>query len=106
MKRNILLYTLLIVCIIYCTNAYSQEKNIIVNGRVLDKDTKQGIPGVSVVLQSTNKGLTQTNGDGKFSVNVPIGGTLLFKFLGYNTSSVKITNQTKLTLFGKIPQNS
>ncbi|MEH3111985.1 SusC/RagA family TonB-linked outer membrane protein [Pedobacter terrae] len=98
MKRNILLYTLLIVCIICCTNAYSQEKNIIVNGRVLDKDTKQGVPGVSVVLQSTNKGLTQTNGDGKFSVNVPIGETLLFKFLGYNTASAKITGQTNITV--------
>ena len=56
------------------------------------------MPGVSVVLQSTNKGLTQTNGDGKFSVNVPVGGILLFKFLGYNTSSVKITDQTNITV--------
>ena len=32
MRRNILFYALLIVCIMLGTSAYSQEKNIIVNG--------------------------------------------------------------------------
>lgn len=98
MRRNILFYALLIVCIILGTSAYSQEKNIIVNGTVVDKETKQGVPGVSVILEATNKGLTQTNGKGQFTVNVPVGGTLVFKFLGFNTTKTKITGATNITV--------
>ncbi|WP_316824464.1 SusC/RagA family TonB-linked outer membrane protein [Pedobacter miscanthi] len=98
MRRNILFYALLIVCVICGTSAYSQEKYIIVNGTVVDKETKQGVPGVSVVLEQTNKGLTQTNGKGQFTVNVPVGGTLLFKFLGFNTQKTKITGATNITV--------
>ncbi|RBQ03611.1 SusC/RagA family TonB-linked outer membrane protein [Pedobacter miscanthi] len=98
MRRNILFYALLIVCIICGTSAHSQEKYIIVNGTVVDKDSKQGVPGVSVILEQTNKGLTQTNGKGQFTVNVPIGGTLLFKFLGFNTQRTKITGATNITV--------
>jgi len=98
MKRNILFYVLLFVSIICCTETYSQEKFTIVNGTVVDKDTKEGVPGVSIILENTNKGLTQTNGNGKFAVNVPVGSTLLFKFLGYNTQKVKITTQTNITV--------
>jgi len=98
MRRNILFYALLIVCIMLGTSAYSQEKNIIVNGTVVDKETKQGVPGVSVILESTNKGLTQTNGKGQFTVNVPVGGTLVFKFLGFNTTKTKITGATNITV--------
>ena len=98
MKRNILFYTLLVVCIMIGTSAFSQEKFNLVNGTVVDKETKQGVPGVSIILESTNKGLTQTNGSGKFSVNVPEGSTLIFKFIGYNTQRVKITNQNNITV--------
>lgn len=98
MKRNILFYTLLVVCIMLGTSAFSQEKFNLVNGTVVDKETKQGVPGVSIILESTNKGLTQTNGSGKFSVNVPEGSTLIFKFIGYNTQRVKITNQNNITV--------
>lgn len=98
MKKNILFYTVLIVCIICGTSAYSQQKTMILNGRVVDKEAKQGVPGVSVILDETNKGLTQTNGNGQFSVNVPIGSTLSFRFLGYNTQKYKVTGTNNITI--------
>jgi TonB-linked SusC/RagA family outer membrane protein len=98
MKKYIRFYAWLVMCLIYGTQAYSQEKNIIINGTVIDKETKSPVPGVSIMLESTNKGLTQTNGDGKFAVSAPVGGTLIFKFLGYNTQRVKVTGNTNITV--------
>lgn len=83
---------------LFGVSAYSQQKSIIVSGTVVDKESNQGVPGVSVILEEGNKGLTQTNGRGQFSVNAPIGGTLLFKFLGYNTQRVKVTGATNISV--------
>ncbi|SES08138.1 SusC/RagA family TonB-linked outer membrane protein [Pedobacter rhizosphaerae] len=98
MKKYIRFYAWLVMCLIWSAQAYSQEKNIIINGTVIDKETRTGVPGVSIILESTNKGLTQTNGKGQFSVSAPVGGTLIFKFLGYNTQKVKVTGQTSITV--------
>jgi len=98
MKKYIRFYAWLVMCLVWSTQAYSQEKNIIINGTVIDKETRSGVPGVSIILESTNKGLTQTNGKGQFSVSAPVGGTLIFKFLGYNTQRVKVTGQTNITV--------
>lgn len=98
MKKYIRFYAWLVMCLVWSTQAYSQDKNIIINGTVIDKETRSGVPGVSIILESTNKGLTQTNGKGQFSVSAPVGGTLIFKFLGYNTQRVKVTGQTNITV--------
>lgn len=65
-----------------------------VSGTVLDGDSKSPLPGVNVVIKGTSNGTT-TDGDGKYSLNVPDeGGVLVFSFIGYTTQEVIIDNRT------------
>ena len=65
-----------------------------VSGTVLDGDSKEPLPGVNVVIKGTSIGTT-TDGDGKYSLNVPDeGGVLVFSFIGYATQEAIIENRT------------
>lgn len=62
-------------------------------GTVTD-ETKNPIPGVSVVVKGTTIG-TLTDAAGKFQLVVPATGkSLLFSFIGMNYKEVQIANQT------------
>lgn len=60
-----------------------------VTGRVTGKDDGLPIPGVSVSVKGTTTG-TQTNVDGKYSINVPDGGALTFSFIGYAPQTLTV----------------
>ena len=65
-----------------------------IQGRVTDKDTGEGIPGVAINIIGTNQGAAATY-DGSFVIlNVPPGiYSLLAKTIGYNSvqiDSVKV----------------
>lgn len=63
-----------------------------VQGRVTDRSTGQGLPGVTVLVKGTTVG-TSTDPDGKYLLRVPaIAKTLTFNFIGYITKEVKLTN--------------
>lgn len=73
----------------------SLAQDMTVSGRVVD-DTGAGLPGVSIVLQGTNRG-TSTSANGEFTLPVPAsGGTLVFSFIGYVTQQVAISNQSTI----------
>ena len=57
----------------YATNGYAQN---MVRGVVTDV-TGDPLPGVSVVVKGTTTGTT-TDIDGRYSINVPSTGTLIF----------------------------
>jgi TonB-linked SusC/RagA family outer membrane protein len=88
MRKHILFYIVLIVCMICCTDIYSQTQNITVTGTVVDKSNNTIFPGVSIYLGQ--KGLTQTDAHGKFTVTVPVNSILTFTFMGFVTEKVKI----------------
>ncbi|MBE9583617.1 SusC/RagA family TonB-linked outer membrane protein [Mucilaginibacter sp. JRF] len=71
------------------TKVYSQTKVITVSGTVLDKAANIELPGVTVA--SNGKGLIQTDGKGRFTVNVPENAILSFSFMGYATQTIKAT---------------
>ncbi|QNE38789.1 TonB-dependent receptor [Hymenobacter sp. NBH84] len=83
-----LLFLLLFVCAGF-TGAFAQTGSV--SGRVLDEQ-KQGLPGVTVVIEGTSLG-NSTNADGTYSIqNVPTGPqTLIISFVGYNTQRQPIT---------------
>ncbi len=64
---------------------YAQGKTV--SGKVTDHSNLP-IPGVNVVVKSTKKGVT-TDMDGKYSLSVSPGETLVFSFLGYKTIEQK-----------------
>ncbi len=68
-----------------------------VDGLVIDANTKEPIPGVSVLVKGTTKGAA-TSVDGKFSIPAEVGDLLQVSFIGYKTQSIKLTNTSYLTV--------
>lgn len=75
----------LAITMLCCFLSFSQEKTI--TGTVSDKN--EVLPFVVVQIKGT-KTVTHTDFDGKFSIKVKVGETLLFSFIGYDTLKVKI----------------
>ncbi|GAA4346643.1 SusC/RagA family TonB-linked outer membrane protein [Hymenobacter saemangeumensis] len=66
-------------------------QNRTVTGRVIDKSTNEGLPGVGVIVKGTTVG-TATDIEGRYSLSVPAdANTLQFKFLGYVSTERPIT---------------
>ncbi|MCA5003870.1 TonB-dependent receptor [Sphingobacterium sp. WQ 366] len=73
--------------------SFAQE---IRKGIVVD-ETNNPIAGVSVQVQSSNK-KSQTDNSGQFSLGAKIGETLVFTFVGYNTQTIKISNNDAIRI--------
>ncbi|MBC9911263.1 SusC/RagA family TonB-linked outer membrane protein [Chitinophaga varians] len=85
MKRELLLW--LFVCS-SVLNAVAQTRTI--SGKVTDAKDGSALPGVTVVIKGTTKGVF-TSGDGTYKVNnVASGTTLVFSFVGYLTKEVPV----------------
>lgn len=76
------------------------EKSLIVEvtvrGTVLDQ-TGNPIPGVTVSVSGTTIG-TATDLDGEYSLSVPEGSTLVFSFIGYETQSIAVGDQSVIDI--------
>ena len=85
--------TLLLAFVVQIT--FAQEKSI--SGIV--SDSSGTLPGVSVVVKGTSTG-TETNFDGKYSIQAKTGDILSFSYLGFKTSerTVGSSNNINVTL--------
>ena len=63
-----------------------------VTGRVTD-EKGEGLPGATVLVKGTNNGVS-TNANGQFSLDVPVGTTLVISSVGYATQEVPVTSAT------------
>ena len=63
-----------------------------VSGRVTQA-SGEGLPGVTVLVRGTTTG-TNTDADGRFTIEVPEGGVLVFSNVGYARQEVPITGAT------------
>jgi TonB-linked SusC/RagA family outer membrane protein len=71
--------------------AYAQSG--VVTGTVRSADDGGTLPGVNVVVKGTTV-LAITDLDGKYSINVPSGGTtLVFSYIGFRTQEVAIAGR-------------
>jgi TonB-linked SusC/RagA family outer membrane protein len=66
--------------------------SIKVSGTVIDNTSNEPIPGVNVLLKGTQTGTT-TNTNGKYALDIPSNGTLVFSFVGYEEVVIKVGNQ-------------
>ena len=86
MKRTLLLLLLLLTGLL--RQAQAQDRTI--SGKVTDRTTNQGLPGVTVLVKGTTVG-TSSNADGEFSINAPVASkNLVFSFIGYISQEVSI----------------
>jgi Ca-activated chloride channel family protein len=60
-------------------------------------DQSGPLPGANIVVKGTTRS-TQTNFDGKYSINAMEGELLTFSFTGYNTKSVKVGKSTTINV--------
>lgn len=68
------------------------------SGTVVDKTSGQPLPGVNVVVEGANAGVS-TDFDGKFSLtNVKQGQTVVFSYVGYKNATVTFQGQSTVTI--------
>ncbi|RSK48060.1 vWA domain-containing protein [Hymenobacter rigui] len=102
-----LLYGLLAAGLLTAPGAATAQKNTTetqrparytVQGRVAERTTGQGLPGVTVLMKGTTVGAS-TDQDGRYQLLVPAGATtLVFSSIGYVTQEVKLTGQTVINV--------
>ncbi|SDG92384.1 TonB-linked outer membrane protein, SusC/RagA family [Dyadobacter soli] len=64
-----------------------------VTGVISDSLSKQGLPGVTVVVKGTQRGTT-TDADGRYSVQAAVSDVLTFSYVGYLTKETAVGNQS------------
>ncbi|ARK12027.1 SusC/RagA family TonB-linked outer membrane protein [Fibrivirga algicola] len=72
-------------------------QDITIRGQVTSSDDNTPLPGVSVQVKGTTRGIS-TDGQGRYQVTAPAGGRLVFSFIGYQAKEVAISNQTTLNV--------
>jgi TonB-linked SusC/RagA family outer membrane protein len=88
MKHKLL--KIFMVCFFCCAASMAFAQNQTVTGTVTSQDEGLPIPGVTVKIKGSSQG-TQTGTDGKYTMNVADGTTLIFSFIGYATQEVVVT---------------
>ncbi len=75
-------------------NAQSLE----VSGTVVDDNTQEPLPGVTIVVKGTTTGTT-SDIDGNFAITVnSADATLMFSFIGYETQEIAVQGQATLAI--------
>src|SRR5258706_7967601 len=85
-------WLLLVVLLGLSSMSFAQKT---VTGRVVAKDDGAALPGVNIVEKGTTNG-TVTDADGKYSISVGSGATLVFSFIGYSTQEIVVENQSTI----------
>lgn len=67
------------------------------SGTVIDKDTREELPGVFIVIKGTSKG-TITDIDGKYQLEVGNGETVVFSHLGFISKEILFGNETVIDI--------
>lgn len=67
-------------------------------GKVLDANSKAGIPGVNIYQKDKISNRTQTNSNGDFKITANPGDILVFTYIGYKTKEVKVTDSKSISV--------
>lgn len=70
----------------------------VIRGSVVDATTKEGLPGVSILIKGLSRGTT-TDEKGNFQLSLDDDNTVLtFSFVGYLSQDITVTSQTQLSV--------
>ncbi|MBC3784961.1 SusC/RagA family TonB-linked outer membrane protein [Spirosoma utsteinense] len=87
--------TLLWALFLLAGSAQAQDRRV--TGRVLSGKDQQPIPGVNVLIKSTQTGTT-TDANGNFTLNASPNATLVFSAIGFQGREVTIGNQSQVNV--------
>ena len=90
MKTHVLIISLLLLFSL--TSVSAQENYLTLRGRVTDRDTREGLPAVTIYVAGQAI-YTQTNNDGEYVLKVPTelrDGSVVYALMGYLRDTVSI----------------
>lgn len=94
MKRESFFWKLLIILPFFLFSSMAVfGQTTEVKGTVLDAATGESLIGVSVSQKGTTNGVS-TDIDGNYTLNVPMGATLLFTYIGYTDQEIVVSGNT------------
>jgi TonB-linked SusC/RagA family outer membrane protein len=92
-KLSLLFFMLL--CMVFHGVGFAQQKTI--SGTVTNQETKAPLAGVSVMVSGSQKG-TQTDNNGRFTINAADGTTLVFSYVGFLDFELKAEGQKNISI--------
>ena len=75
--------------ILISSSIYAQDS--MVSGKITDSGDGSGIPGTSIAIKGTTKGVV-TDVNGAFKISVPSGASLVISSVGYLTQTIVVGN--------------
>lgn len=88
-------YALLVMLLLSATVVRAQD--IKVTGTVISHEDSQPVIGATVLVEGTTRGVS-TDADGKFSIEVAKGSTLVVSYLGMENQFITVVNATPLNI--------
>ncbi|HTG67008.1 MAG TPA: TonB-dependent receptor plug domain-containing protein, partial [Flavobacterium sp.] len=82
-----------LVGLFLCFSVVSFGQKLKVSGIIKDATTAASIPGVSVIIKSSNLGTT-TDLDGKYQIEVNQNDVLVFSYMGYQKTEITVKSTT------------
>lgn len=82
-------------CLLLCLSMDVFGQDVSVNGKVLDEDSSEPIPGVTILIKGQSQG-TVTDIDGNYSIVAASDAVLTFSFVGYTTQEVPIGGRSTI----------
>lgn len=84
------------LCLLFCASVLTTEAQR-VSGKVISAVNQEELPGVNVIIKGTSQG-SVTDISGMFTVDVTMGSTLVFSFVGFKTQELNYTGQANVTV--------
>ncbi len=79
---------------LFCISGIVNAQQIQVSGRVTD-EAYSPLPGVNIVIKGTTSG-TQTDFDGKYTLQANVGDVLTFSYVGFETTEEEIKGTSSI----------
>ncbi len=94
LKKTQTLFSILCVLFLFFV---SNAQSVNIKGTIVDFDTFEPIPGATVIVVGLNQGVS-SDFDGNYTIDAPIGTTLSFRSLGYQTFFHKLTQEGEVNI--------
>ncbi len=88
--RKLLLASIMLV---WGSIAFAQEKTV--SGKVTSSEDGSPLPGVSVLIKGSSKGVT-TDGNGVYKIATSGNASLTFSFIGFTTQTIEVGGRSTL----------
>lgn len=85
------LFYLLSILLFLPFNLFSQQVQL--KGRVIDAETEETLPGVSITVENSTRGVI-TDEEGTFEIRVSPSDKLIISFIGMESQVIEVKNQT------------